>query len=466
MKKYKNYQAIKSIASGSSIAIGGYGPLGVPQSLIDALAKTNAKDLTLYTSSVGKETYGITPLLKAKQVKNVVTSNIEDNEVLLDLYKKGEISVNVTPMGTLAEKLRSGGMGIPAFYTHCGVGTVFQNGGLPVKLNKKGKIEDYSEAKESRDFDGKHYILEKTILADYSFVKAWKADKLGNCYFKMCGQNFNSDVGPAGKICIVEADEIVEPGQIDGDDVHLSGVFVHRVIKSENKSNPVAVPVKECNLLLQGPSKEKRIKILKRAAKEIQKNWTVYLGNGFSRLAYQYANKEADYFTETGLIGANYADLSKADGSTMDGDYNIVGVKKNSSIAKSSDTFSAIRGGHLDLIIAEAYQVSQKGDLANWAKGNGMESPLAIIDQVNSGIPLLAIMEHVNSEGKSNLVFECSLKLTGRNCVSGIITDKGVFRMIKDKLTLVEIASDMTVEALKSMTEAEFTVAPYLKKME
>jgi len=226
-------EALAEIKSGSSIAIGGYGPCGVPQALINELANKNTKNHVVFISTAGGENYGITPLFKNKQITKLITSDFEDNKELLNQYHKGEIELHATPLGILAEKLRNGGLGIPAFFSPIGVGTMREEGGVPVKLSKDGKnIEKVSDGREKREFHGKEYIMEKSILADYSFIKGWKADKKGNVVFRNAGMNFNADVAFAGKVCIAEVDEIVEAGALDADDINLPGIYVHKVVKS------------------------------------------------------------------------------------------------------------------------------------------------------------------------------------------------------------------------------------------
>jgi 3-oxoacid CoA-transferase len=364
-------------------------------------------------------------------------------------------------MGNFAEKLRSGGLGIPAFYCRSGIDTLIANGGMPVKLGKNGSIEEYSLPKETREFYGQKYLLEKTITTDYSLVKAWKADKLGNCIFKMCAQNYNVDVGSAGKVCIVEADEIVEIGDIDGDDIQLAGVFVHRVVKSNaNNLNAAKAVPKE------GNSKNKAM--LKRAAEELKKCNSSYIGFGLPKLATRFVDplSSTDFFSDSGISGYNYSIDNKNEPTLVDSDMMAVNIKKNGAIMKSSDAFSALRGGHLDVALVDAYQVSENGDIANWSKGGVLEGPKATVDVINKKTPLIVVMEHVDSNGKPKILSKCTLPLTGEGCVSRIITDMGVFDVKSGKLTLIEIAKGVTVDEVKQKTEAKFSVKSPLKIMD
>jgi 3-oxoacid CoA-transferase len=370
-------------------------------------------------------------------------------------------------MGTIAEKLRSGGMGVPAFYSPVGVGTMIEDGGIPSKLHKGGKsVEQVSDAKEKRQFHEQDFLLERTIQSDFSFVKAWKADHKGNCIFKKCGINFNPDVGSAGKICIVEADEIVDTGVIDGEDVEFGGIFVHRVVKSESHPTPLFKQIKESELLGTGEIKNKRLKIVKRAAQEIRDGMYVHLANGYAATLKDYLRKDiqVDLFTESGVF-CYEKDMKNADINLLDGNMNFISLKKGASITKASDSFSALRGSHLSLIVAEGYQVSQNGDLANWSKKNELLSPKALFDATSANTPLVVMMEHVNAEGRSNIVKECTYNLTGTKCVSKIITDMAVFEFKDDELVLTEISPDVTMEDVKRATEAKFRVEKCYSKI-
>lgn len=355
-------------------------------------------------------------------------------------------------------------MGVPAFYTPVGVGTMIEEGGIPVKLSKGGKnVEEVSDAKEKREFNEKEYLLERTVQSEFAFIKAWKADHKGNCIFKKCGINFNADVASAGKICIVEADEIVETGAIDGEDVELGGIFVHRVVKSEVQPSPVYKTPTDEEYMGVGDVKNKRTKILKRAAQEIQDGMYVYLGKGYPKLAkgFVHKNVDADFFTETGIFG--YDDpKSIKDIHMLDGDMRFVSLKKGAAISKASDSFSALRGGHLSLVVAEGKQVSQNGDLSNWEVGMG---PQCQIDQAFADTPLVVLMEHKNASGKSNIVKECTGPLTGQGCVSKLITDMAVFEFREEGMVLTEIAPDVSIDDVKKATDAKFTVEKDFKKM-
>jgi 3-oxoacid CoA-transferase subunit A len=206
-------QALEGIVKdGQLMAVGGFGLCGIPEALIDALRDSAVKDLTVISNNAGVDGFGLGKLLESRQIKKMISSYVGENKEFERQYLAGELQLEFTPQGTLAEKLRAGGSGIPAFYTRTGVGTLV------------------AEGKETRVFDGHVYVMELALLPEVSLVKAWKADKSGNLIFRRTARNFNPAVAMAGKITVVEVEEIVETGSFDPDAVHLAGIYVHRIV--------------------------------------------------------------------------------------------------------------------------------------------------------------------------------------------------------------------------------------------
>lgn len=230
-------EAINDIVDGSSIAVGGFGLVGVPNVLITALLRKGSKNLFIVSNNCGVDGGGLGILLEAGRIRHVTASYIGTNKEFERQYLSGLIELELTPQGTLAEKMRSGGSGIPAFYTPAGVGTLVETGQLPTQFDHEGNVLKYSEPRESRTFDDKEYILEKSITTDFALVRAYIADTQGNCVFRKTAKNFNPVAAMAGKIAIVEAEQIVPAGEIEPDCVHLPGIYVKRVIAlSEEES--------------------------------------------------------------------------------------------------------------------------------------------------------------------------------------------------------------------------------------
>ncbi|EET83198.1 CoA transferase subunit A [Acinetobacter radioresistens] len=205
--------ALKDIVQdGQQIAVGGFGLCGIPEALISALKETGVKDLTCISNNAGVDDFGLGKLLATRQIKKMISSYVGENKEFERQYLSGELEVELTPQGTLAEKLRAGGAGIPAFFTQTGVGTLI------------------AEGKEEREFNGKTYIMEESLTADISLVKAYKADKAGNLVFRKTAQNFNPVCAMAGKITVAEVEQIVEIGELDPDAIHLPGIYVNRIV--------------------------------------------------------------------------------------------------------------------------------------------------------------------------------------------------------------------------------------------
>jgi 3-oxoacid CoA-transferase subunit A len=209
--------AVKDIKDGSTLMVGGFGLCGIPENLILALVETGVKDLTIISNNCGVDDWGLGLLLKNKQIKKMISSYVGENKEFERQVLSGEIEVELVPQGTLAEKIRAGGAGIPAFYTPAGVGT-------PI-----------AEGKETRSFGGKEYLLEEALTADFSLVRAWKADKMGNLLYNKTAQNFNPMIAAAGKVTIAEIEELVEVGEIDPSEIHTPGIYVQSLILGEQQ---------------------------------------------------------------------------------------------------------------------------------------------------------------------------------------------------------------------------------------
>lgn len=210
-------EALKDIvADGQTLAVGGFGLCGIPEALIDALRDSGVRNLTVISNNAGVDGFGLGKLLETRQIRKMISSYVGENKEFERQYLSGELELEFTPQGTLAEKLRAGGAGIPAFFTRTGVGTVV------------------AEGKETREFDGNTHVMERSLTADVSLVKAYMADTTGNLRFRYTARNFNPAIATAGRITVVEVEHIVEPGEIAPDDVHLPGIYVHRIVHNPN----------------------------------------------------------------------------------------------------------------------------------------------------------------------------------------------------------------------------------------
>lgn len=224
-------EAVKDIPDGASIAVGGFGLNGIPHNLIGALLEHGATGLATVSNNCGVDGWGLGVLLDAKRIRRTTGSYVGENKEFERQYLTGELELELVPQGTLAERLRAGGCGIPAFYTPAGVGTQVADGGLPWRHNPDGSVAHASPKKDVRAFDGRDYVLETGIVTDFALVRASVGDRHGNLIFHKATRNFNPLCGMAGKITIAEVETLVEPGAIDPEQVHLPGIFVQRVVQ-------------------------------------------------------------------------------------------------------------------------------------------------------------------------------------------------------------------------------------------
>ncbi|MGZ4506457.1 MAG: CoA transferase subunit A [Blastococcus sp.] len=222
--------AVADIPSGATLAVGGFGLCGVPIALIDALLEQGADELTTISNNCGVDDAALGVLLYAGRIRRTISSFVGGNKELARLYLSGQLEVELTPQGTLAERLRAGGIGVPAFYTPTGVGTLVADGGIPVRYDSDGNVSEVSKPKEVREFDGRQYVMETALTADFGLVRASVGDRHGNLVFHESARNFNPLAGMAARITIAEVEELVEPGEILPESVHLPGVFVDRVV--------------------------------------------------------------------------------------------------------------------------------------------------------------------------------------------------------------------------------------------
>ena len=227
-------QAVADIGDGATIMSGGFGLCGNPENLIRALHDKGVRDLTVISNNCGTTDDGLGILLKNEQIRKMISSYVGENKIFEEQYLTGKLEVELNPQGTLAERIRAGGAGIPAFYTPTGFGTWISGGQLPVRFNEDGSVAETNEAKETRQFEGRDYVLETWLRADFALVKAQKGDTQGNLVFHATARNFNPLMATAGKITIAEVEELVEPGELDPDEIHTPGIFVQRIIVGEH----------------------------------------------------------------------------------------------------------------------------------------------------------------------------------------------------------------------------------------
>ncbi|THC99404.1 hypothetical protein EYZ11_001128 [Aspergillus tanneri] len=455
-------EAVQNMKGSSTVLVGGFGFSGVPNTLINSVRdRPDITDLTVVSNNAGMPGVGLGQLLETRQVSKMIASFIGENKMFEKMYLSGDLALELTPQGTIAEK--------------CAAGAAVQTGELPVRYNKDGSVAETSKPKETRQFNGKNYILEESIFGDYALVKVHKADRLGNCQFRKAMNNFNEAMAKNAKYTIVEADHIVEVGEIAPEDIHLQGIYVNKVIQSLGEKQIEKLTfAKDPSEMLKAGSGEataRRERIVKRAAKEFRDGMYVNLGIGMPLIAPSYLPEGVEVVlqAENGILGlGGYPQPGEEDPDLINPGKETVTLGGGASLFGSHESFGMIRAGLIDLTMLGALQVSQYGDLANFmlpGKVKGVGGAMDLVANPEK-TKVVVTMEHVDKKGNPKILPECSFPLTGPRCVWKIITDLAVFNVSPTTgLTLTEYAEGVTVNEIRSKTAAPFKVADNLKPM-
>ncbi|KAL9084005.1 MAG: hypothetical protein Q9165_008281 [Trypethelium subeluteriae] len=476
-------EAVADIKSGSTILSAGFGLCGVAETIIQAIHRRGVESvnsLTAVSNNAGAAGGGgLATLTQAGQVDRLILSFLGNNKALEKKYLSGEIAIELCPQGTLAERIRCGGAGIPAFFTPTGTHTLVQEGEIPVRLEPSGKVVEKGKPREVRMFNDKQYMMEEALTGDIAIIRAWKVDEAGNCRFRYTTKAFGRIMAQAAKVTIVEAEEIVPIGALDPDDIHLPSVYVDRIVPATAEK---ALEIKKLRPSTSFENEEsskndaliRRNRIAKRAAKELKQGYYVNLGVGMPTLAPSFLPEGSTVWiqSENGILGMGpYPTEDEVDPDLINAGKETVTLAPGASTFDSSESFSMIRGGHVDVSILGALQVSAAGDLANYMIPGkvfkGMGGAMDLVSNPDE-TKIVVTTDHVAKDGTPKIVQKCQLPLTGARCVSTIITDLCVFEVDRQRgeLTLTELAPGVEVKDIQKKTDAKFHIAENLQSME
>lgn len=431
--------ATSRIRSGDTILIGGFGGIGSPDTLLQALADHQCGDLTCITTTSGVPDQGLGLLLRQGRLRKLKLCFLTRNREAVEAYQAGTLDVDIVPMGTMAEAIRAGGAGIPAFYTNSALGT------------------ELAADRELRHFDDQPYLLERAMRGNVALIRAHTADRLGNLTYRNSGRTFGPAMATAADLTIAEVDHIVEVGELDPENIVTPHNYVDIVVQTDPR-----LASNEAVGRLSAKWTDEDILIAKRVAAEISPGQIVNLGTGIPSLVKNYFDDDAYLQTENGILGVGPAPKAgEEDYGLTDAMGQLITLGQGASLFDSAAAFGMIRGGHVDVTVMGGLEVSERGDLANWSVPKaGRIGVGGAMDLVQGARRVIIAMTHVDRHGNPKLLRECTLPLTGKACVDCVVTDLAVFNFVDGRLILHELQPGVTLSEVRANTLAHFEVGP------
>ena len=461
--RYSAVEAIADIRDGASILIGGFGVLqGWPHELLFALQDTGVRDLTIICNSPGFGPLSPQVLAENGQISKLIASfggYAYRTTPLSEQIGRGEVAFEIVPQGTLVERIRAAGAGIPAFFTPTGVGTVV------------------AEGKEKRIFHGREYLMETALQADFALIRAYKADTAGNLIYRRTARNFNPPFASAAAVTIAEVDHIIEPGQLDPEAIATPGIFVNRLVlrekplerervfelmRTHGRTVKTAAPP-------AGPASGLTPELMAlRAARLLESGHYVNLGIGMPTLVSDFIADDVTLHAENGVLG--YGPLAAAGEADLDlynASSQLVTLQPGASFFDSAEAFAMARGGHVDTVILGGFQVAANGDLANWKAPHMRAGSIGGAMDLAAGTRrLIVVMHHTTKAGESKLLPACTYPLTARKCVSWVMTNLALIQVTARGFVLKELAPGITLDEVRAATAASLHIADDVREME
>ena len=435
-------EAALKVESGDVLVVGGFGMTGTPIHLLNAIAETDVKDVTMIANNIGEPGLGGGRMLRNGQIRKAIGSYFTSNREAVEAVQTGKIEVELLPQGSMAEAIRAGGAGIGGFYTPASAGTPL------------------AEGRETRVINGIEQVFQPALTADVALIRAWQADTAGNLVYRRTENNFNQAAATAARLVLAEAETVVPVGELDPNRIHTPGCFVdylveaHTTLEELGSSASVAGSLKKVSAA--------RMTMARGALEELNSGDVVNLGIGIPTLVADLITPEHGIImhTENGMLGVGPEPES---GGAMDYPVNAgkipVTALPGSSYFDSASSFAMIRGGHVDVAIMGGLQVDEQRNLANWAvPGKPLLGVGGAMDLASGVRKLIVTMTHTSRDGAPKIVPECSLPLTAVGAVSVIVTELAKFCFVEGRLTLVEVMPGATLDEIRQKTAARFAI--------